>query len=59
MPYLNGEETRGIMMSESYDHLSANELIKRWNILIEPLDRGYVVTIGCKRIAFMNYHGCC
>lgn len=40
---------------ETFDHLTNEQLKKRWNITIEPLDRGCIVVIGCKRIAFEKY----
>lgn len=28
------------------------DILKRWDIKIKPLDRGYVVYVGCKSFAF-------
>lgn len=30
------------------------EILKRWEIRIQPLDRGCVVHVGCKSIAFVS-----
>lgn len=48
-------EARVPELTEKFDHLTSEQLKKRWNITIEPLDRGCIVQIGCKRIAFEDY----
>lgn len=51
----NGPTENTAQLRETFDHLSHDQLRKRWSITIEPLDSGCIVTIGCKKIAFTTY----
>jgi hypothetical protein len=51
---VNREESVPVPMKEEYKP-SADDLRRRHTIVIEFLDSGCIVRIGCKSIAFTNY----
>jgi hypothetical protein len=54
---MNQELTQGTELCESKEQREARrriEILKRWEIKIQPLDRGCVVSVGCKSIAFVS-----
>ena len=46
--------SRGELSKEQREHRRKIEILKNWEIKIHPLDRGCVVYVGCKSIAFVS-----
>lgn len=61
---MNGELTEmpqcleaGVKSCESEEQREQRrriEILKRWEITVQPLDRGCIVRVGCKSIAFTS-----
>ena len=54
MPQCLEESTRPCKSEEQREQWRRLEILKRWEITISPLDRGCIVKVGCKSIAFTS-----
>ena len=52
MPQCFEEQLKTCTSKEQIKQFTRIEILRRWEIRIEPLDRGYVVHVGCKSFAF-------
>ena len=54
MPQCPEEPTEPCESEEQRDERRKLDILKRWEIGILPLDRGCIVKVGCKSIAFTS-----
>ena len=54
LPQCLEEPTKPCESEEQRDERRKLETLKRWEIGITVLDRGCIVNVGCKRIAFVS-----
>jgi hypothetical protein len=54
MPQCFEEKTIPCESKEQREQRRRIEVLKNWEIRIQPLDRGCVVHVGCKSIAFVS-----
>ena len=54
MPQCLEEVVKPCESKEQREQRRRIDILKRWEITIQPLDRGCIVRVGCKSIAFTS-----